>query len=106
MKNKFIRIKKHGRVGGNQSTKTFGGYSAANTVHEDFVIKIPKGMDLEKTSPILCAGITMYSPLKHWGAAGNEKKTVGIVGIGIFKRLLKICFTLVIVIHTIFKKKI
>ena len=90
MKNKFIRIKKHGRVGGNQSTKTFGGYSAANTVHEDFVIKIPKGMDLEKTSPILCAGITMYSPLKHWGAAGTEKKTVGIVGIGTFKRLLKI----------------
>lgn len=73
--------KKHGRVGGNQTTKTAGGYSAANTVHEDFVIKIPEGMDLEKTAPILCAGITMYSPLKHWGAA-NEKKIVGIVGIG------------------------
>lgn len=74
--------KKHGRVGGNQNTKTAGGYSVANTVHEDFVIKIPEGMDLEKTAPILCAGITMYSPLKFWGAAGDEKKTVGIVGIG------------------------
>jgi len=74
--------KKYGRVGGNQETKTAGGYSAANTVHEDFVIKIPEGMDLEKTAPILCAGITMYSPLKFHGATGKEKKTVGVVGIG------------------------
>ena len=74
--------KKHGRVGGNQKTRTHGGYSAANTVHEDYVLTIPDGMDLEKTAPILCAGITMYSPLKHWGAAGDKKLTVGIVGIG------------------------
>ena len=39
-------------------------------------------MDLVKTAPILCAGITMYSPLMHWGAGTGEKKTVGIVGIG------------------------
>ena len=39
-------------------------------------------MDLEKTAPILCAGITMYSPLKFHGATGKEKKTVGVVGIG------------------------
>ena len=39
-------------------------------------------MDLEKTAPILCAGITMYSPLKYWGAAGDKKMTVGVVGIG------------------------
>jgi len=74
--------KKFGRVSGNQETKTMGGYSAANTVHEDFVLKIHEGMDLQKTAPILCAGITMYSPLKHWGAAGDKKMTVGIVGIG------------------------
>ena len=74
--------KKHGRVSGNQNTKTQGGYSAANTVHEDFVLKIPPGMDLEKTAPILCAGITMYSPLKHWGAAGDKKMVIGVVGIG------------------------
>lgn len=74
--------KKHGRVPGNPDVRTMGGYSAANTVHEDYVLKIPQGMDLEKTAPILCAGITMYSPLKHWGAAGETKLTVGIVGIG------------------------
>jgi len=74
--------KKHGRCGGNQETRTAGGYSASHTVHEDFVLKIPDGMDLVKTAPILCAGITMYSPLMHWGAGTGEKKTVGIVGIG------------------------
>ena len=67
---------------GNQETRTAGGYSASHTVHEDFVVKVPEGMDLAKTAPILCAGITMYSPLKYWGAASGEKKTVGIVGIG------------------------
>lgn len=73
--------KQHGRVGGNQDTLTFGGYSASNVVHEDFVIKIPEGMDISKASPILCAGITMYSPLNHWGCTAGGK-TVGIVGIG------------------------
>ena len=44
-------------------------------------MKIPDGIPLECAAPILCAGITMYDPLKHWGAtAGN--KTVGIIGIG------------------------
>ena len=74
--------KTFGRVGGNQSTKTMGGYSASNTVHEDFIIKVPNKMDLQRTAPLVCAGVTMYSPLKHWGATGNEKKTVGIIGIG------------------------
>ena len=73
---------------GNQETRTAGGYSASHTVHEDFVLKIPDGMDLEKTAPILCAGITMYSPLMHWGAGSGEKKTVGIVGIGKFNLTL------------------
>ena len=45
-------------------------------------------MDLVKTAPILCAGITMYSPLMHWGAGSGEKKTVGIVGIGKFNLTL------------------
>lgn len=73
--------KQHGRVGGNQNTKTFGGYTGSNVVHEDFVIKIPEGMDITKAAPILCAGITMYSPLNHWGCKAGGK-TVGIVGIG------------------------
>lgn len=73
--------KQHGRIGGNQDTKTFGGYSGSNVVHEDFVIKIPEGMDASKAAPIMCAGITMYSPLNHWGATKGGK-TVGIIGIG------------------------
>ena len=52
--------KQYKRVGGNLNTFTAGGYSCANTVHEDFVIKIPDGMDLQKTAPILCAGIIHY----------------------------------------------
>ena len=70
-------------VGGNKSIRTMGGYSAANTVHEDFIIKVPNGMDLKNTAPLVCAGITMYSPLKYWGATGKEKMTVGIIGIGV-----------------------
>jgi uncharacterized zinc-type alcohol dehydrogenase-like protein len=73
--------KQHGRVGGNQDTQTFGGYTGSNVVHEDFVIKMPDGIDLEKAAPILCAGITMYSPLNHWKCTKGGK-TVGVVGVG------------------------
>ena len=59
-----------------------GGYSASCVVHESFVLKIPNGMPLELSAPILCAGITMYSPLQHWGFTNGVKKTVGIIGIG------------------------
>lgn len=78
-------VRKHGRVGGNQDLRTYGGYTGSQVTHEHFIIKINPEMDLEKTAPILCAGITMYSPLKHWGFAKggpNQKKVVGIVGIG------------------------
>ncbi len=60
-------VRKHGRVGGNQNLRTHGGYSGSQVTHEHFIVKIPDGMDLEKASPILCAGITMYSPLRYWG---------------------------------------
>lgn len=73
--------KVHGRVGGNKDLRTFGGYTGSNVVHEDYIIKIPEDMDKEKTAPILCAGITMYSPLNHWNCLKGGK-TVGIVGIG------------------------
>ena len=57
-------------------------------------------MDLTKAAPILCAGITMYSPLNYWGAATGEKKTVGIVGIGKAKALLRSLGTLLrILVH-------
>lgn len=59
---------------------TFGGYSASITVDEDFVLRIPDGLPLDATAPLLCAGITLYSPLMHWHA--GPSKRVGIVGLG------------------------
>ena len=59
---------------------TFGGYSDQIVVDKYFVLKIPEGMDLAAAAPLLCAGITTYSPLRHWGAGPGKK--VGIVGLG------------------------
>lgn len=59
---------------------TKGGYSQLQVVQEAFVLKIPKGMDLAKAAPLLCAGITTYSPLRHWKVGKGMK--VGIVGLG------------------------
>jgi uncharacterized zinc-type alcohol dehydrogenase-like protein len=61
-------------------TTTYGGYSTQVTVDEDFVLRIPDSIPLDKAAPLLCAGITTYSPLKHWGAGPGKK--VGIVGLG------------------------
>jgi len=59
---------------------TYGGYSESIVVDEAFVLRVPKGLDLAGTAPLLCAGITTYSPLRHW-KVGKGKK-VGIVGLG------------------------
>ncbi len=59
---------------------TQGGYSNQIVVHEKFVLKIPKNLKLEAVAPLLCAGITTYSPLKHWSIVKNDK--VGIIGLG------------------------
>jgi uncharacterized zinc-type alcohol dehydrogenase-like protein len=59
---------------------TFGGYSNSIVVPEDFVLKIPAALAPEVAAPILCAGVTTYSPLKHWGVKAGEK--VGILGFG------------------------
>jgi uncharacterized zinc-type alcohol dehydrogenase-like protein len=59
---------------------TYGGYSNRIVVDQAYVLRIPTGMDLASAAPLLCAGITLYSPLRHW-AAGPGKK-VGIVGLG------------------------
>jgi len=59
---------------------TQGGYSSVIVVDQNYVLQIPKGMDPAKAAPLLCAGITLYSPLRHWGA--DTGKTVGIVGLG------------------------
>jgi len=80
----FNGSKTHGRVAGNQELKTFGGYSASNVVHEYFVMKIPDAIPFEKAAPLLCAAITLYDPLKHWGATKEDadKMVIGVVGIG------------------------
>ncbi|GAA3751232.1 NAD(P)-dependent alcohol dehydrogenase [Terriglobus aquaticus] len=59
---------------------TFGGYSINIVVPEDFVLKVPANLPVEKVAPILCAGVTTYSPMKHWGLKAGQK--VGIVGFG------------------------
>ncbi|MEO6954015.1 MAG: NAD(P)-dependent alcohol dehydrogenase [Polyangia bacterium] len=59
---------------------TYGGYSEAIVVDEHFVLRIPKALDLAACAPLLCAGITTWSPLKHWKAGPGKK--VGIVGLG------------------------
>ncbi|MEO5569557.1 MAG: NAD(P)-dependent alcohol dehydrogenase, partial [Bacteroidia bacterium] len=61
-------------------TQTYGGYSESIVVDENFVLRIPGNLDLAATAPLLCAGITTYSPLKHWNAGPG--KNVGIVGLG------------------------
>ncbi len=59
---------------------TKGGYSQVQVVTEDFVLKIPAGLPLDAAAPLLCAGITTYSPLRHWKVGKGTK--VGIIGLG------------------------
>lgn len=59
---------------------TFGGYSERITVDESFVVRVPDNLDLKATAPLLCAGITLYSPLRHWNVQPGQK--VGIIGLG------------------------
>jgi alcohol dehydrogenase (NADP+) len=54
---------------------TYGGYSQSVVVDEDFVRHVPKNLDLAGTAPLLCAGITTYSPLKHAGIKPGKKWT-------------------------------
>jgi uncharacterized zinc-type alcohol dehydrogenase-like protein len=59
---------------------TYGGYSRQVVVQEGFVCGIPEGIGLDVAAPLLCAGITTYSPLRHWGAGPGKK--VAVVGLG------------------------
>src|SRR5205085_5547297 len=65
----------HGTAPGN-----LGGYSESIVVNEDFVLRVPENLDLAATAPLLCAGITTYSPMKHWNVGPGKK--VGVVGLG------------------------
>lgn len=59
---------------------TQGGYSKHIVVREEFVLRVPDALDLSKAAPILCAGITTYSPLRNWGV--SEGSRVGVIGLG------------------------
>jgi uncharacterized zinc-type alcohol dehydrogenase-like protein len=59
---------------------TYGGYSDSIVVDERFVLRLPANLDLAAAAPLLCAGITTYSPMRHWGVGKGKK--VGVVGLG------------------------
>jgi alcohol dehydrogenase (NADP+) len=59
---------------------TYGGYSESIVVDEQFVLHLPSNLDLAAAAPLLCAGITTYSPMRHWNVTAGKK--VGIVGLG------------------------
>lgn len=61
-------------------TPTYGGYSTKIVVDENYVVKIPSNLPLDKAAPLLCAGITTYSPLHHWKIKKHDK--VAVVGLG------------------------
>ncbi|WP_036109006.1 MULTISPECIES: NAD(P)-dependent alcohol dehydrogenase [Luteibacter] len=63
-----------------KTTPTQGGYSTEIVVEERFVVKISEKLDLKATAPLLCAGITTYSPLRHWKVGPGQK--VGVIGLG------------------------
>ncbi|MGR0162158.1 NAD(P)-dependent alcohol dehydrogenase [Paenarthrobacter nitroguajacolicus] len=65
---------------GRDGLPTAGGYSTSIVVDENYVLSIPDGISLESAAPLLCAGITMYSPLRHWRA--GPRKRVAIIGMG------------------------
>jgi len=64
----------------NDGSPTYGGYSDKIVVKADYVLRIPDSLPLDAAAPLLCAGITLYSPLKHWGAGPGKK--IAIVGLG------------------------
>ena len=64
-------------------TPTYGGYSNIMVCHEDFVLRISEKLDLAAVAPLLCAGITTYSPLRHWKIGkGHKVAVLGLGGLG------------------------
>ena len=59
---------------------TYGGYSKRLVLREEFALRVPDGLDLSRTAPLLCAGITTYSPLRTWNVGPGSR--VGVVGLG------------------------
>jgi uncharacterized zinc-type alcohol dehydrogenase-like protein len=68
---------------GKDGLPTYGGYSQAIVVDENYVVRIPEGLALDVAAPLLCAGITTYSPLRHWNVGpGTKVAVVGLGGLG------------------------
>ncbi|MFJ9740305.1 NAD(P)-dependent alcohol dehydrogenase [Streptomyces sp. NPDC101166] len=65
---------------GKDGEPTYGGYSQKIVVDENYVVRVPDGLALDVAAPLLCAGITTYSPLKHWNAGPGKK--VAVLGMG------------------------
>lgn len=65
---------------GKDGAPTYGGYSQKIVVDENYVVRVPDGLALDVAAPLLCAGITTYSPLKHWNAGPGKK--VAVLGMG------------------------
>jgi len=65
---------------GKDGEPTYGGYSEKIVVDENYVVRVPDGLSLDVAAPLLCAGITTYSPLRHWNAGPGKK--VAILGMG------------------------
>ncbi|MET8410118.1 NAD(P)-dependent alcohol dehydrogenase [Streptomyces sp. NPDC005195] len=65
---------------GKDGEPTYGGYSQAVVVDENYTVRIPDGLSLDVAAPLLCAGITTYSPLRHWNAGPGKK--VAVLGMG------------------------
>jgi uncharacterized zinc-type alcohol dehydrogenase-like protein len=79
----YCEVGMTGTYGGTEKViggPTYGGYSDSIVVDRSYVLRIPKGMELASAAPLLCAGITMYSPLRHWQVGPGKK--VGIIGLG------------------------
>jgi uncharacterized zinc-type alcohol dehydrogenase-like protein len=68
---------------GRDGQPTYGGYSGAIVVDENYVLHIPDALPLDAAAPLLCAGITLYSPLRHWNAGpGKRIAVIGLGGLG------------------------
>jgi alcohol dehydrogenase (NADP+) len=79
----YCEVGMTGTYGGTEKViggPTYGGYSDSIIVDRHYVLRIPAGMELASAAPLLCAGITLYSPLRHWQAGPGKK--VGIIGLG------------------------
>lgn len=70
----------YGSIDNKYNAITHGGYSKSIVVEEHFVLKVSEKLDTKKVAPLLCAGVTMWSPLKHWNVKKGD--TVGVIGLG------------------------